>query len=114
MSNMQNDRKILLKIDELLDELLKIAKELEDTVLTVTKEKDILLLQNKQDALLEEIKMWDAELEETTNGKKLKQTKEGELLKKKLMQFQKSNNQYIENLKRSRGLIHFQTKNEKD
>lgn len=104
---MQNEKKILLKIDSVLDELLSVAKQLEQISKTVISEEDILKLQNKQEELLSELKSWDEQLNGGANGTEIRKSPEWELLRKKLIRFQRSNEQYIRNLQEKRGLLKF-------
>lgn len=102
-------RKLLNKIDTLLDDLVKNALELEKASFQVISEEEIAPLQSKQEKLVSEIKTVDAELTKSLGKNDLeKDLPARKSIHDKLAKFHELNAHFIDNLSNSHGLIKFE------
>lgn len=105
---MKADEEILIKMEQLVDELLSNAKALREISSQVAPEEEIAALQKKQHTYIREL----VTLEKAFREKHNISSEEAQLpissrIRDKLQQFQKMNEAFIENVNANQGTIHF-------
>lgn len=102
---MTNPDKILQEMEGILKELISTAEQLKQISTQVVSEEDISPLQISQQELLEKLEEMDQEYQKLTKGAaspaKLK-------FEEMLNYFEKLNSAFIENIRKSSGLIEFE------
>lgn len=106
---MEKANDILAKMDVLLDKLVKNAEELKTISYHVISEEELAPLQLSQEQLIADLVKLDLELDAMTHHKKLEEASPvRSRIRDKLTKFQSLNQNFIDNLAKTRGLIHFE------
>ncbi len=96
----------------LLSELIQVATQLRDMSLQVISEEDLAPLQKRQEDLLVQLENVDQQIQ-TYYSNQMKST-EQERVHRKLQTFQQLNQEFIQNLNASHGLIQFELRRLED
>lgn len=109
---MNSEQDYFNHIKNLLKELIQVATQLRDASIQVLAEKEMAELQNRQEELLKQLEQLDAEMRETF-GHQLDKSMQ-QLVHEKLSTFQKLNQEFVDNLNSSHGLIQFELRRIED
>lgn len=105
--------KILLQMEETIDQLVMNAEKLNALTQQVIAQQELKGLQKKQNELIESLRSLDHEFHKAVPGSKNKaQEKIQARIDEKLQRFQNLNIAFIDNLNTNRGLIKFEIKKE--
>lgn len=94
------------QMNQLLDELIQVATQLRDMSLQVISEEDIEALQKRQEDLLNQLEKVDQSIQD--NYRHQVETEIQNQFHKQLQLFQQLNQEFIQNLNASHGLIQFE------
>lgn len=109
---MESLKRYIDGMNQLLDELIDNAKKLKDVSKQVISEEELVPLQRRQEELFEHLENMDAALhKEFSNEIPAAQHKK---IHDKLEEFQKINQEFVNNLRSSHGLIQFELRRLKE
>ncbi len=109
---MDSEQDYFNHIKNLLKELIQVATQLRDASIQVIAEEEMAELQNRQEALLKQLEQLDAEMR-AAFGHQLDKSMQ-QLIHEKLSTFQKLNQEFVDNLNSSHGLIQFELRRIED
>jgi hypothetical protein len=104
---MKSPQEYIDQVNQLLNELIQVSTQLRDLSLQVVSEEDLAELQKRQEELLNQIENIDQQMRENI-GYQLSMEAQ-EQLHDQLQAFQQLNQEFIQNLSASHGLIQFES-----
>lgn len=101
---------ILAEMDAILDQLIKTAERLRDISRQVFEEDELIKLQKLQEEMVTKLIDLDEAFKKAYKGHSPKNESIRKNIDKKIEHFQKLNNAFIDNIRESRGVLHFKKK----
>ena len=99
---------ILVRMEEALDHLIDIAENLKDLSQQVVSEAQLAPLQQRQQFFLDQLKQLDVDYQKAKPIDESQVTEISQRIGGKVKQFQTLNAIFIENLKKSHGIVEFE------
>lgn len=103
---MKNAEEILFEMDTLLDQLIQNAQRLKEISAQTVSEHELEVLQNKQEELITKLLKLDSEFNKVSNSS-IASSPTSKKIEQKLKDFQLINQNFIENISTTPGLIRF-------
>jgi hypothetical protein len=106
---MEEIEKVFIKMELVLDQLIRNAEELQEASLQVISEEELTSLQQKQEELISQLLKMDQDFYKTyAKEAKDYESKTRQRVSEKLEKFQTLNSRFIDNVMMHQGLIQFE------